>query len=262
MKRIHLFEIEDQNWFPVWLRSCMTRLMNVMHKLLRTEQELTKLTSQLLIETNSNKIVDYCSGSGGPMIGVVNQLTKKEEFKNLTLTLTDLYPDYSAAIDINASSEHIQYLETPIDATKQHKELTGLRTMVCSFHHMKPKDAKQILTASSQEKQPICIFEISDNSYPTLLWWAAIPFNIITCLLITPLARPLSIKQLLFTYIIPIIPICFAWDGAVSNARTYTLDDMDILLQGIQSDDYNWKKGVIKGKSKMLYLIGLPKSNR
>lgn len=65
-------------------------------------------------------------------------------------------------------------------------------------------------------------------------------------------------QQLIFTYLIPIIPICFAWDGAVSNARTYTLQDMDILLEDLKIPDYTWKKGIIKGKSKKLYLIGVP----
>lgn len=75
------------------------------------------------------------------------------------------------------------------------------------------------------------------------------------------MARPFTWQQLLFTYLIPIIPICFAWDGAVSNARTYTLSDMELLLEGLESDDYTWEKGVIDGKSKKLYLLGLPRKN-
>ena len=62
----------------------------------------------------------------------------------------------------------------------------------------------------------------------------------------------------IFTYLIPLIPITFAWDGAVSNARTYTLEDMDILLEDLESVSYAWEKGVIHGKSKKLYLLGLP----
>jgi len=100
--------------------------------------------------------------------------------------------------------------------------------------------------------------EISDNSYPKALWWMAIPFNFLTCLFITPLVKPLTWQQLVFTYLIPVIPLCFAWDGAVSNARTYTLDDMDVLLEGLHSKSYRWEKGTIHGRSKMLYLLGLP----
>jgi hypothetical protein len=49
------------------------------------------------------------------------------------------------------------------------------------------------------------------------------------------------------------------WDGAVSNARTYTLEDMDIFLEGLNSQGYTWEKGIIKGKSRKVYLLGLPK---
>jgi len=108
-------------------------------------------------------------------------------------------------------------------------------------------------------RQPYLAFEISDYSYPIALWWLAIPINIICSLFVSAFARPYSFQQFVFAYIIPIIQINFAWDGAVSNARTFTLKDMDILLEGLDSDDYLWEKGMIKGKSKKLYLLGLPK---
>jgi len=73
------------------------------------------------------------------------------------------------------------------------------------------------------------------------------------------MVRPMTWQQLVFTYIIPIIPICFGWDGAISNARTYTLNDLDELLSGIKSNNYEWEKGIIEGKTNQIYLLGLPK---
>lgn len=64
--------------------------------------------------------------------------------------------------------------------------------------------------------------------------------------------------ELHYTYLLPVIPLCFAGDGAVSNARTYTLNDLDQLLTGLETDDYHWDKGLIAGKAKKLYLLGLP----
>ncbi|MDQ3100184.1 MAG: hypothetical protein M3R08_02245 [Bacteroidota bacterium] len=98
-----------------------------------------------------------------------------------------------------------------------------------------------------RKEQPICIYEISDNGFPIFLWWIAIPLNFIMALLITPFVRPLTLEQIIFTYLIPIIPFFFAWDGAVSNARTYTIEDMDILLEGIETkvSPWNTKKGQV-----------------
>lgn len=257
MKRIHLFEFEDFNWFPNWLRICLTRMMVVMHKLLNTSDEMTDLVRKGLEHTENNAIIDLCSGSGGPMPEV--QAMLKKQGMDPSLIMTDLFPNlkYAESINKNNSSD-FRYETEPVDAKDVKPEMKGLRTMVGSLHHMEPEIARAILKNAMEARQPFLAFEISDNSYPKALWWLAIPFNIISSLFVSAMARPYSFRQFLFTYLIPIIPITFAWDGAVSNARTYTLKDMDILLEGLQSDDYSWEKGVIKGKSKKLYLLGLP----
>ncbi|WP_247232183.1 hypothetical protein [Telluribacter sp. SYSU D00476] len=259
MKRIHLFEFEDFAWFPHWLRTSLTRLIVVMHRLLGSGDELAGLIYRALKHTPTPAIVDLCSGSGGPMIEVVNTIRQKHRIQNLTLTLSDLYPNLELAQQINNKPDQpIRYLTTPVDATDVNPAMKGVRTMVGSMHHMRPEVARGILRDAKEQKQPICIFEISDNSFPIWLWWIALPLNFLIPFFITPLVRPLTWQQIVFTYLIPIIPLFFAWDGAVSNARTYTLEDLDTLLDGLYSDDYHWEKGRIVGKAKKLYLLGLP----
>ena len=53
MKRIQLFEFEDFIWFPNWLRISLTRLINVMHRLLNSEAELSELLNKVLKEANT-----------------------------------------------------------------------------------------------------------------------------------------------------------------------------------------------------------------
>ena len=258
MKRIHLFEFEDQPWFPHWMRVRMTRLIVVMHRLLNTADEFADLLVEVIEKTGTKKILDLCSGSGGPMPEVIKSLEQKHGMKDVELTLSDLFPDLSAARKVNASETGIRYLEKPINASNVPNELDGIRTLVGSFHHMEPEVAISILQDAVNNRKAICVIEISDNSAPKLLWWIAFPVNIIMCLIVTPLVKPMSWQQLLFTYLIPIIPICFAWDGAVSNARTYTLDDLNVLLNQIDSSGYEWKKVVHKGKTRKIFLTGTP----
>jgi hypothetical protein len=176
------------------------------------------------------------------------------------LILSDLYPDRKTANKINGQQDNgINYLTTPMDATQVSAEIAGLRTMVSSLHHMKPSIAKEILKNARDSRQPILVFEISDNSPPVVLWWLAIPFAFLATLFITPMVRPMTWQQLVFTYLIPILPLFIAWEGAVSNARTYTLEDMEILTEDLKSKDYMWEKGKIKGKGgNKLYLLGMP----
>ena len=262
MKRIHLFEFEDFSWFPNWLRICLTRLMVVMHRMLGTNQELANLVSKSLRHAAKPDIIDLCSGSGGAMINVAKTLKEDYQIENLTLTFTDLYPNKELAGKINQDNSDFSYIPTSVDATNVPEDLVGLRTMVCSFHHMKPDTARSILKSAKEDKQPICIYEISDNSFPIFLWWVALPLNFIMTFFITPFVRPLTWKQILFTYFIPVIPVLFAWDGAVSNARTYTLQDLEVLLKGLETADYKWEKGKITGRAKKVYLLGTPISKQ
>ncbi|MCB9234435.1 MAG: hypothetical protein H6581_22465 [Bacteroidia bacterium] len=259
MKRIHLFEVEDFAWFPGWLRDCGTRYIVTMHKILGTAPQLAEILARGLRATNQNEILDLCSGGGGPMPEVVKLLEEKHGFKDLKLTLSDLYPHAAFSAEVNGKGDpDFKYLTTPVNAAEVPDNQEGLRTMVCSMHHMRPEVAKSILADAKADRKPICIFEISDNSFPKWIWWTAIPVNYIMTYFITLLVRPMTWQQLVFTYLIPLLPAFIAWDGAVSNARTYTLDDMKILLQGLETDDYKWEMGVIKGKGKKLYLLGLP----
>ncbi|MDW7691584.1 hypothetical protein R9C00_17445 [Flammeovirgaceae bacterium SG7u.111] len=87
MKRIHVFEFEDLAWFPNWFRRCMTRLIIVMHKLLKTDEELAELLAGIIKETQITSIVDLCSGSAGPLPSAVNILKEKHGIENIKLTL-------------------------------------------------------------------------------------------------------------------------------------------------------------------------------
>jgi hypothetical protein len=59
----------------------------------------------------------------------------------------------------------------------------------------------------------------------------------------------------------PTCPTCEEADGAVSNARTYTLKDLDTLFKVSETEDYNWEKGKITGRAKKIYLLGTPVKN-
>jgi len=257
MKRIHLFEFEDQAWFPALWRDSMTKLINVLHGLFKTHETLAAVLEKALVKTGDKKLVDLCSGSGGTMPDVLKILKQQPNLSDVSLTLSDLYPSKKIANTINESENGIRYYDKPVDASAVPTDLKGFRTMVCSFHHMKPAVAKEILRNAKDDKEGILIFEISDNRHPNIMSATAFPINIISSLILTLFSKP-SLGQLFFTYLVPIIPICFAWDGAVSNVRTYTMADLDILLEGLQDDTYVWEKGIEKGKSNMPYLIGYP----
>lgn len=211
--------------------------------------------------------MDMGSGSGGAMPEVLDVLCEEHDLCDIKLSMTDLYPDARNVKKFNNSlNPNIDYLPNPVDATNITAAPVGLKTMINSFHHMRPKAAREILASAEKNKQPILIYEMGENIIPLVLWWLLLPLSliilIIMVLFMTPFVKPMSWQQIVFTYILPIIPICYAWDGQASLPRMYTMDDMDVLLEGLGSENYIWQKGhALKKNNKKsgTYLMGLPK---
>jgi len=138
-------------------------------------------------------------------------------------------------------------------------------TMINRFHHMKPDMAQEILRSASKNQTPLFVYESADNKITFLIWLLFLPLgliiNVFSCLILTLFVRPVQPLQLLFTYIIPIVPICFACDGRVSYTHIYTCDDIDILLRGNESPNYKWTKGYAEdenGRSIRTFVLRLP----
>lgn len=258
MKRIDLFEFEDFPWFPRVLRQCMTNYIRGLHGFLGTADIIAPLVERGL-DNSGQGVVDLCSGAGGPMIEVVRSLRSKRE-SDYKLVLTDLYPPEVTAELPNEN--WLKYDRRSIDAGEVPSDLQGMRTMICSFHHMPPQVAKKILRDACESKQPFLAFEISDNSSPSMLWWTAIPVGLVMTFIMTVFIRPLTLRQLFWTYVLPVVPLAVAWDGAVSNARTYSQGDIEELIAEIDSPEYAWEIGKVKPRGlpiPMLYVLGLPK---
>ena len=267
MKRIQLFEFEDYKWFPSWLRTCMTNLIMVLHKMMGISEVLSYLVARVLKEKELSKIVDLGSGSGGAMPEVLKALHKIDGLNQVELVMTDLYPNKDVVKKFNNEEEDkISYLESPVDATDLHSVPYGLKTMINSFHHMPPKAARQLLESATKNGQPILIYEMAENNIPTLVWALflpiALPFLMLMTLFMTPFVKPLTWRQLVFTYLIPIIPICYAWDGQASMPRMYSFKDLDELLDGLETPEFYWEKGFARkgnGKKAGTYLVGYPR---
>lgn len=260
MKRIHLFEFEDFSWFPGWLRDCMTRYIAAIHVALATKEQIANLVARALAHSRERRVLDLCSGGSGPMLEVARFLETKHGLSDVSFTLSDLYPNRFQAAYVNGlGNPRLRYALSPIDATHVPEEERGVRTMICSLHHMRPETAREILRDAQRRGAPFVAYELSDNSPPTALFWLAIPFAFLATFFLTPLVRPMTWQQLVFTYLVPVIPLFIAWDGAVSNARTYTVSDMEELVAPLRADGYRWELGTVVGRGgRRAWLLGVP----
>ncbi len=266
MKRIQLFEFEDFNWFPAWMRAAMTNLIVVLHKILGTKEAVISTLNIAQEKHPFHRIVDMGSGSGGIMPIAVEALNSERKGEEISLLLTDLHPNQSYIQQIEEQNiPNLSYSSTSLDATNLATAPEGLKTMSNSFHHMPPKQAKAILKSAQDNRQALVIYEIAENKIPLLAWWIFLPISLaivfIMALVMTPFCKNLTLKQLIFTYLIPIIPLAYAWDGQASLPRMYTFDDIKNYLLPEKVEGYEWSMApALKkdGKSVGYYVIGTP----
>ena len=271
MKRVHVLEVEDLSWFPTWLRTCLTNNLIIFARLLGVNAVLGQLVVDALKKAKLTKIVDLGSGSGGPLPEIHKTISGQEGFEHTKLELSDKYPNPKAIEFFNQpTNTNVHYRQQSIDATQLDTVGPGLKTMVNCFHHMRPPQARAILKSAVEHREPILIYEMGGHvTLPFPLWLLGLPvgftFIFIVGIVTSALVRPVTWKHLFFTYAVPVIPLFFAWDGQASMARMYRNTDLDELLSGLESSDYNWEKGY--GRSKRgnkigTYLLGLPRTNR
>jgi hypothetical protein len=255
--RLHLFEWEDQAWFPTSLRAAMTSYLAVAYAITPLPKLWANFLSKLMSRDGVAEIVDLGSGSGGPVGRVVKELGKRG-FK-ACVTLTDLYPNVSGLQFRADGASSIRYWPEPVDAARVPAALFGIRTMFASFHHFRPQAARGILRDAFEQRRPICIFEGTSRTPAAIASALLIPLLV---LVLTPSVRPVSRVQILFTYLVPILPLLIFWDGLVSQLRTYSVKELEEFTRDLQSPEYRWEAGLMqipRMPAGVPYLIGRPK---
>ncbi len=108
--------------------------------------------------------------------------------------------------------------------------------------------------------QSIAIFEGQERSVPSIL---AMLFSPISVLLTTPMIRPFTFGRIVFTYLIPIVPLFVLWDGVVSSLRTYSVKEMNTLVENLDgTNNYDWEINRVRsGPGVILYLLGTKKQD-
>lgn len=262
--RFHLFEWEDFAWYPDVLRTAQTDYLRFLMDTFDVFRAVVPHFARALKASGEEEIVDFCSGGGGSLLIMQQHLRRQAPELPFRVTLTDLYPNLAASKHIERRSEGaIRYYSKPVDVRRPPAVLNkGFWTVFNGFHHLREADAKSVLEKAVQHQRPIGIFEPIDKS---LLQLVINTFALtILMFLVTPFIRPFRLSRLVFTYLIPLIPLCTLWDGWVSVLRLYPpkvlLNFAEKEIEGGES--YHWTAGKARHIfGTVIYLIGLPYSS-
>lgn len=259
MPRIQWIEIEDQAWCPKPIRDGATDYLQFVVAKAQPYRAIVQCFSTALDQAGTDQVIDLCSGAGGPW-PTLRSLVQAKRQRPLQVCLTDLYPNLPAWQQVSTqSSGQIGFENSSIDATHVPAHLNGFRTLFSGFHHFPPEQAHQILADAVTQKQGIGIFELTDRRPAALLGMLFVPLII---WLVTPAIRPIRFSRLLFTYLLPFIPLVGLFDGIVSCLRTYSPNEMRQLTKSFTSYDWDIGQIPVRGLSAPItYTIGTPKSS-
>ncbi len=255
LPRLHLFEFEDLPWFPSIFRRGLTDYLAEMTARTRPYAVAIEPLGAVLAKAPAPIVLDLCSGTGGPWPQLVEELTAR--CPSLQLELSDAFPNPEALRRFPPGSP-VTYRREPLRATEAPPEARAVRTIFSGFHHFRPAVAQQILRQAAESRAPIAIFEATHRSGKALVAMVIVP---VAVLLLTPLIRPFRWWRVVFTYLVPVLPIAAWWDGLVSCCRSYRPAELEAMTRSLDST-MEWRIGELRAPGAPLpvtYLIGSPR---
>ena len=249
LPRIQFFEWNDQPWLPETLRRSATEYLATVLDLGRPFSPLAPRLAALL-DRHGDRVIDLASGGAGPWRTLRDDVAAARGGRAPEVTMTDLHPNERAA------QRGLVYEPAPVDAREVPERLVGVRTMFDGLHHFRPDDARAVLGDACRRRAPILVADATNRRIAVVL--ASLVLVPLLVLLVTPFVRPLSGWRLLFTYVVPVLPLLIVWDGVVSCLRTYTPDELRALGAGL--DGFTWEAGELRTRGAIVtYLIGEPR---
>ena len=253
--RLHLMEWNDQPWLPEVLRRSETDYLATVLELADPFAPLVPRIAAACERTGTDRFVDLCAGGAGPWSRLQPALTAALG-RPVRATLTDLYQHPGAFARASAATSGAVTGETaPVAARAVPPHLSGFRTMFDALHHLRPADARAVLADAHRARRPILIAEGTRRSAAAVLGMLLVPLIV---LLITPRIRPFSWARLLFTYLVPLVPLLVLWDGVVSCLRTYRPEELRAFTADL-GGGYTWDIGTYRHRGvSVTYVLGEP----
>jgi len=247
MRRQRWFELHDQPWFPAYFRDLVTEGLEAIWNQNHTYRPIAALLRDAVRRSGAERIVDLCSGGGGPWAGLHADVADGDL---VPVVLTDLYPN---ALLARRASTSITVWPQPVDARHVPAELRGFRTLFSAFHHFDPEAARAMLADAFQQREGIAVIEGARPNAWTIIAVTAVPFLAFRAALT---ARPVRWDRIFWSCVIPVVPAVLWLDGVLSCLRSYSLDDLRELTAGLSAPDYEWQIGDAPGRVPIRYLIG------
>jgi hypothetical protein len=264
---MELIELHDHPRFPATLRDLVTDALEALWAFGNSYRPVVASLSAALRAGGERpaRVLDLCSGGGGPWRGLAPQL-EKASGGPVAICLSDRYPNRKAferAVGRDlGSGTRVEFAAEPVDALRVPAAMPGFRTIFSSFHHFGPAEARGVLLSAVASGRGIGVFEVARRGVRTMLVLCFTPFLV---LLLTPWIRPFLWQRLLWTYVLPVVPFVIWFDGWVSCLRSYSETELREMVEEMaarpEAAGYRWETGEARtGLLPVTFLLGYPGS--
>ncbi|KAH6679304.1 hypothetical protein B0J14DRAFT_294651 [Halenospora varia] len=278
--RIHFYEINDQTWFPQYLRekvqSCLTLCWTFRAPLLQKVSP-AELVASTLYRTLSDDVtkytyVDFCAGAGGPTPFIEKDLNTQlssrmtngssgsnADNKGLTprsprnasatgngtvkFVLTDLHPHIPDWTEASKKSENLSFVSDSVDAANAPSSLNGGEgKKIFRLYNLAFHHFDDRLGSDILRNtiETADGFGIFELQERTISSLITIFAMGLLMFAITPFYFWRSPGHLFFTYIIPIIPFVLVFDGYISSLRTRSAEEVQALMKECGASCDGW----------------------
>ena len=254
-----LFEFEDLPWFPNVLRAGMMDYLRFMISALGTYRPIARCWPRAY----ATPAKPSCWNSAQVRAAAPKPCGKlcNETGLRPTITLTDLYPQPAAWADLTRrTGGAIAGHAAPVNALAVPAEPAGF-----SGHLSRPFTTSRppppppcCAMPCGRAPASACLRARASNWWEFLAAWTVLP---LAQLLLTPFFRPFRFNRLMFTYLLPLIPLCTIWDGTVSLLRMYSPAALLALArQADPAGTFAWQAGKKRHwwGPQVTYLVGWP----
>ncbi|KAF4467188.1 hypothetical protein FALBO_5971 [Fusarium albosuccineum] len=223
----------------------------------------SRLIQYLNTSISSWKFFDFCAGSGGPTPIIedhINRYLRNHNRQEVDFVLADTHPNINAWARVASQKPRITYEGQSVGASQVPKRLSQpkdgrkiFRLFNLAFHRFDDDLAQRILKDIIDSNQGFAIFELQDRSIMSFLAVLLLPVGAV-------FSAPYyafkwrSPSVLIFTWLIPIIPLVLIWDGIVSSLRTREPEEVGALLRSCTPDLTGWE--FRSGKESFLWPCG------
>ncbi|KAI9151652.1 hypothetical protein HJFPF1_08861 [Paramyrothecium foliicola] len=270
LPRMHLFEIDDQPWFPAFLRARVQdglrqtwTARTPLQSMSPAQTAATLLIKHLAEDLSSYAYVDFCAGGGGPTPAIertVNAHLRDNGRPQVDFVLTDLHPNLESWQRLARKNPRITYEANSVDASRAPERLVHrsdgkkvMRLFNLAFHHFDDPLARDILKDTVQTSDGFAIFELQERDVLSVITITLMGLGVIA-------AAPYyawkwrSPATLIFSWFIPILPFVLVFDGYMSALRTRTADEVEALLRNCGADANDWV--IQSGRQRHLWPCG------